>query len=194
VGTSPVQSLPAGYYANLLTSEYKNSPEFIQWMNSVLSIATDISNCLQFISSNFDLDFAVGNQLDILGEIVGVSRTVPFQPSGGVSPVLTDDTYRLLIKATIANNQWDGKINSLYGIWANLFPGGKISIIDNQNMTATIVITGSFSSIIEDMISHDMIVPRPQAVQYFYDFGILPFFGFGPNNAFIAGFGVGNWG
>lgn len=193
-GQTPTQSLQIGYYLNLLTSEYRVDPLFNQWLYSVLSIADDISNCLMFITSAFDLDFAVGAQLDVLGVIVGANRTVPFQPSSGVSPVLDDTTYRLLIKATIANNQWNGTIGTLYPIWTTLFPGGNIIILDNQNMTATIILTGSFSSIIQDLIVNGMIVPRPQAVQYNYIFGQLPFFGFGPANAYVAGFGVGHWG
>jgi len=194
MGQLPVQSIGTGYYADILTSQYRTTDEFNQWLNAVLAIANNTSNCLQFITSNFDLDYAVGVQLDTLGIIIGVSRVVPFQPSGGVSPILDDTTYRLLLRATIANNQWNGVIGSMYPIWVTLFPGGKISVIDNQNMTATIVIYGSFTSIIQDMITHDMIIPRPQAVAYNYVFGDIPFFGFGPANAYIAGFGVGIWG
>jgi len=194
MGQLPVQSIGTGYYANILTSEYRTAPLFNPWLNAVLAIANNTSNCLQFITSNFDLDYAVGVQLDTLGIIIGVSRVVPFQPSGGVSPILDDTTYRLLLRATIANNQWNGVIGSMYPIWVTLFPGGKISVIDNQNMTATIVIYGSFTSIIQDMITHDMIIPRPQAVAYNYVFGDIPFFGFGPANAYIAGFSVGIWG
>jgi Protein of unknown function (DUF2612) len=193
-GNLPTQALIQSYYSNILTSEYRVTNQFNQWLTVVLNIANDISNCLQFISSSFDLDFAVGVQLDILGQIVGVGRVVAFQPSGGVSPTLDDATYRILLKATIANNQWNGKIGSLYPIWAQLFPGGNIIIIDNQDMTATIVMTGTFTSIIQDLITNGLIVPRPQAVQYNYIFGSLPFFGFDLSNAFIAGFDTGKWG
>lgn len=194
MGNLPTQSLPDSYYSNILTSQYRTTVQFNQWLDVVMNIANDISNCLQFITSAFDLDFAVGVQLDTLGLLIGVSRTVPFQPSNGVSPVLDDDTYRILLRATVANNMWDGKIGSLYPIWNSLFPGGQITIVDNQNMTAIIVMTGTFSSIIQDLITNEMIVPRPQAVQYTYIFGSLPFFGFDLNNGFIAGFDVGNWG
>jgi hypothetical protein len=193
-GQLPTQSLTNGYYLNILTSEYRTTTQFNEWFTVVLNIANDISNCLQFITSAFDLDFAVGVQLDVLGILIGVKRTVPFQPNNGISPVLDDDTYRILLKATIANNQWDGTQGGLYPIWKQLFPGGQIIIIDNQNMTADILMTGSFSSILQDLITNGMIVPRPQAVQYNYVFGTLPFFGFGFNNEFIAGFGTGHWG
>jgi hypothetical protein len=191
--SSPIQVLPIGYYLNLLTSQYGEAEPFQRWLQAVLNIANDISNCLLSIGPAFDLNYAVGVQLDTLGTIVGVSRTVPFQPTGGVSPILDDTTYRLLIKATIANNQWDGKVGSLYPIWNNLFPGGHITIIDNQNMTADIILTGSFTSIIQDLITNDMIVPRPETVAYTYIVGDLPLFGFDLNNGFIAGFDTGKW-
>jgi Protein of unknown function (DUF2612) len=195
MGAFPTQSLPQTYYQDLLTSEYRPgpSPEFNQWLAAVLSIANDITNCLLSITQAFDLDFAIGVQLDVLGQIVGVSRTVNFQPSNGVSPILDDTTYRILIKATIAQNQWDGTIGALYPVWNQLFPGGKITIIDNQNMTATILVTGSFTSIIQDLIVNGLIVPRPQAVAYTFVFGTQPFFGFDTNNDLIAGFDIGHF-
>lgn len=190
---SPIQALTTGYYQNLLTSEYKQSPQMNAWLTALLNIANDISNCLISISTAFDLDYAIGVQLDILGVIVGVSRVVNFQPSNNISPVLDDATYRLLLRATIANNQWDGKIGSLYPIWQTLFPGGTIIIIDNQDMTATIVLTGAFSSIIQDLIVNGYIVPRPEAVLYNFEFGGLPFFGFDREDAFISGWDTGLW-
>jgi hypothetical protein len=193
MSTSSILSLPTGYYSNLLTHEYKDSQKFIDWLTAFLQIADDVSQCLLSMLTAFDLDYAVGDQLDMIGQLVGISRTVPFQPSLGTSPILDDDTYRLLISATIANNTWNGTIADLYPIWNKLFPGGRISIFDHQDMTATIVLTGSFSSIIKDLIEHEMIVPRPQAVQYTYSFNGLPFFGFNRSDTFVSGFNTGKW-
>jgi hypothetical protein len=181
------------YYSGLFTSEYKLSSNFNLWIDAVLNILNDITTCLLLMDYNFDLDYAVGVQLTTLGAIVGVSRTVPFQPSGGVSPILDDDTYRLLIRATIGNNHWDGNIDSLYPIWKTLFPGGTIVIQDNQDMTANVILTGSFTSILQDLITHGMVVPRPETVKYNYIFGALPLFGFDRNDGFIAGFDTGFW-
>jgi len=147
---------------------------------------------VQFDTS-LDLDSAIGAQLDALGEIVGASRTVGFTPSNGVSPVLDDDTYTLYIKAKIAQNQWDGTPTSLYYIWLTLFPSGNIVVADNQNMTATIFLSGSFTSIIQDLILNGYIVPRPEGVQYSYTFANLPAFGFDLDNSYVAGFDIGMW-
>jgi Protein of unknown function (DUF2612) len=189
----PIGALSIDYYLNLFTSEYKLAPNLNAWMAALLSPLNDTTTMLAGMTEAFDLGNAAGVQLDILGQIAGVSRTVPFQPSDSVSPVLDDATYTILIQATIANNQWDGTQESLQPIWATLFPTGRIAIIDNQNMSATVIIGGALSSIVQDLISNGLIVPRPEGVEYNYVFSNLPIFGFGPNTAIIGGFDRGLW-
>lgn len=181
------------YYLGLITSQYQNSTIFLTWLTAVLQIVADLQACLATITDAFTLSEAAGAQLDIIGNLVGVSRVVTFQPSNSVSPKLDDNTYVLLIQAKIAQNQWDGQLQSLYTIWQGLFPGGQISVQDNQNMTAQIFLSGSFSSIVQDLINNGYIVPRPEAVLYNYIFANLPTFGFDENNEFIAGFDIGDF-
>lgn len=179
------------YYLSLLTSEYQLAPKIKAFLTAILTPIDDLDACYDTMNAAFDLDSAAGAQLDVLGQIVGVGRVLPFQPSGGANPTLDDGDYRLLIRAKIAQNEWDGTIESLYPIWQSLFPGGTIAILDNQNMTATIILAGSFTSITQDMITNGLIVPRPEGVLYTYTFAGLPIFGFDRNDAFIAGFDTG---
>jgi hypothetical protein len=186
---------PLKYYLNLFTSQYKGSAKLNQWQAALMQPIDDLTNCLQTIDISFDIDNAFGSQLDVVGEIIGVSRTLSFQPSGGVSPVLTDDDYKLLLYATQAKNTWDGTIESIYRIWQFLFPNGLLAIIDNQNMTATITTSGSFSSIEQDLITNGYIVPRPEGVQYNASGGGITtgLFGFDRNDSTVAGFDVGKF-
>ena len=183
---------PLGYYLNLFTSQYKLSQKFLTWAQRCWQPVDDLTNLLSFISSNYDLDYAVGKQLDVCGLLLGQSRTLGFQPSNSVSPVLDDNTYRLLLKAKRVRNSWSGKTVDLYAAWQSLFPGGRIIINDNQNMTATIFVTGSFNSIILDLINNGYIVPRPEGVLYNYVTGNLPIFGADENNTYIAGADLGH--
>jgi hypothetical protein len=168
--------MPAlSYYLNLLTSEYQNATRLKTWLKSLLLPMIQLGNLFGCLSVRyFDLDQAAGAQLDILGQIVGAGRTVNFQPSGGVSPTLDDTTYRVLLKAKIAQNQWDGKIASLYPLW-------------------TIILSGAFTSIFQDLIEQGLIVPRPEGVEYAYSFPVLPAFGFDSSPGYIAGFDEGHW-
>jgi hypothetical protein len=194
-GNQPIENLPIGYYKSLLTHQYAlpAAPKLNKLLQVLLRKFDDVSQVLVRMDTALDLDAAVGAQLDMLGATAGAARTVNFQPRNGVSPILDDTTYRLYIKAKIAQNQWDGSISSLYPIWQTLFPGGSIIILDNQNMTADITLKGTFTSIIQDLITNGYIVPRPEGVLYNYLFGTLPFFGFGSSPGFIAGFGEGHW-
>jgi hypothetical protein len=205
-GNQPVQALPIGYYQNLLTSQYANSSKLQAFLYLLLKKFDDVSQCLVQMDTAFDLDGAIGAQLDMLGQIAGVSRTLPFQPSFDVSPVLNDATYRLLIMAKIGQNQWDGTQGALYAIWHNLFPTVTIAVADNQNMTATLFIGGLPSSILIDMIvgfaangatsgtvKNGLIIPRPEGVLYEFELGGLPAFGFDLDNSYVAGFDVGKW-
>jgi hypothetical protein len=132
---------------------------------------------------------------------VGFDATFAKNHSSGVavtstppSAILDDADYQLLLQAKILQNQWDGQADSLWAPWQTLFPGGNIYITDNQNMTCTVFLVGAFTPLIQQMITNGLIVPKPEAVAYIYDFPTLPLFGFGNlNPAFIAGFDIGNW-
>lgn len=194
-GNAPIENQPIGYYLQLLSSEYQApaSPKTRTFLLAMLQKFDDASQCLVTMDLAWDLDTAVGVQLDTLGQIAGVSRTLPFQPTGGGSPILGDSDYRILIKAQIAQNQWDGTIDSLQAIWQSLFPGGSIEIVDHQDMTANIIMSGAFSSIVLDMINNGMIVPRPEGVLYNYGTSNLPIFGFNGDGVYISGFDDGKW-
>jgi len=157
-------------YLSLVTSEYADKPNFIAWLTAVLGPADDTASAGGSFAGAFDLDSAVGVQLDILGLIVGVSRTVDFQPSNGVSPVLDDDTFRVVLQARIAANAWDGTQPGLYNLWSTIFPGISLQYVDNQDMTATATVTGLSSSIEQDLIVHGYIVPKPMGVAVTYQF------------------------
>ena len=198
-GAEPIESLPIGYYLGLLTSQWSppNSPKTNAFLQFLLQKFDDVSQCLISMDLAFDLDFAVGAQIDALGKIVGAGRIVGFQPTGSVSPILDDATYRIYIKYKIVANQWDGTIPGLYNAWREIFtpasPPLSILIADQQNMTADVIVTGASSTILIDLVNNGYIVPRPEGVLYNYGFGSLPVFGFDRNDAYQAGFDLGKW-
>ena len=162
----------------------------IGWLADNLQLFQDVLACANGFDANLDLSQAVGAQLDVLGVILGQPRTVSFQPSDSVSPVLDDATYRLLLQATVYRNHWNGLLQSLRTIWNNLFPSGVLLFTDNQNMTVNFYIAAPFTSIIQDLISNSLIIPRPQGVLYAYSFAELPLLGFDFENATISGWAM----
>lgn len=185
--------LDVNYYLRLITSQYQKSANMLAWLTANGAVYADIVACADSFSTAFDIDAAIGVQLDVLGTIVGQPRTMPFQPSNGVSPVLDDATYRLLIRARAMQNHWNGKISGLWTIWKRLFPGGFLLIQDHQDMTVSFYIGVGLTSILQDLIVQGMILPRPQCVLYNYTFATLPMLGFDRNDDYIAGFDVGHF-
>lgn len=152
-------------YRRLLTSEYKTKPKLTSWLLWLLSEGLTHASVLQEVLEAFDLDLATGKQLDVIGRITGVSRLLSFYPADGSSPVMDDDTYRLVIKARIIQNYWKGNLDELYEAWAVLFPDIILQIQDMQDMTFNVVIVGEFTTLMRELITNGYIVPKPEGVR-----------------------------
>ena len=146
-------------YLDLVTSEHQDQPNYIAFLSIFLQGQVDLMNLYATFPVLFDVDYAVGAQLDAVGARVGESRNVEvpltgvyfawdtvgvgwnqgvwqgqFDPDEGIVR-LSDDAYRQLIKATIAANHWDGTVPSAYEVWEIAFGAGNVEMKDNQNMT-----------------------------------------------------------
>jgi hypothetical protein len=92
------------------------------------------------------------------------------------------------LQAKIAQNQWNGLIGSVYAMLNSLFPGSGILLVDNANMTVTVLLTGgTLTPIQEQMIVAGLIIPRPQGVLYTFEYAVLPAFGLDLETTFIQG-------
>jgi len=163
---SPDNSRAVSYYNGLFTSQYQMSSNLLLWGEFLFGVLNSVGDVARTLCGDFDIDYAVGNQLDIIGEIVGQNRTLSFQPSSSPSnPIMDDELYRLVLKCKVAINHWDGKIQSIESKWQKIFPDTLISIVDNFDMSMTVsVIGGELEAIVQEMIQNDMIIPRPQGV------------------------------
>lgn len=155
-------------YLALVAGQHADKPKFIALLSMLLQPVADIIALLESLPSAFDLDTAVGKQLDVVGEWVGRSRTITvplpgvyfslgvaglgldegtlrgqFDPTSGLLN-LSDAAYRTLLRATIAANHWDGTIPGAYAVWDELFSalGYGILIVDNGDMSMVYALTG----------------------------------------------------
>ena len=214
-------------YLDLITSEYQNQPQFNAMVAFMVAIPVQVQALLgQMIGtvapSIFDLSTPpVGNQLDIIGEWAGASRTVnipitgvyftwdgaytvgwdygTWQPSNQPSSIvqLPDDAYLTLILAQIAANNWDGTTNGAYKIWDILFPHFTILIQDNCNMSyALAIIGGIVDSLTLTLITQGYIQLRPEGVQiseYLVSVDTNPAFCWDIETIDCQGFDQGSW-
>lgn len=158
-------------YLDNITSEHRDKPKFISWLSKNLEIIDGAYLLMKEMDSNFDLDNAIGVQLDKLGTIIGRSRILSFQPVNGYSPILDDEMYRLVLKTKIAMNNWGGTVPEMYDIWDNIFGQDDdldLQLEDNQDMSFNAYITGYVDPIQQELIQHQYIIPKPEGVRVNY--------------------------
>ena len=155
-------------YTKLVSSEHRTAPQFMATIAADVQPYVDLQNLLASIPGLYDIDLAIGEQLDAVGAWVGFSRNIkeplagvyfswgtdgvgwgqgvwkgPFDPVSGVVS-LPDDIYRVVLLAIIALNKWDGTVPGAYDAWNTSMAaeGYRILIQDNQDMTMAMAFLG----------------------------------------------------
>lgn len=212
-------------YTDLITSEHNTRPNFMLTVATVLQPFADIMELLNGIPALFDLDNAVGEQEDFVGQWIGLSRSLhtpisgvyfslddanlgldlgilqgPFDPTNGII-ILPDDQYRLLLRAQIAINQWDGTIPGAYAAFAQVFAGtgNSVLIFDEGGMHMALGLVGpNPNPITLALFAGGYFNLRPSGVQIdaFYTPGAVgaPFFGLDADTTTIGGLDHGAFG
>lgn len=178
-------------YLALLTTEHADKTTFVATVAASIDPLTKLQAVLHGWVSDFDLETAIGVQLDVIGQWVGRSRHIraplvgvyftwddaasdgwdfgawqgPYDPSSGLVD-LPDDAYRLLLKVKVLANRWDGSIPGAYAILSAAFgPTTTIVIQDNQDMTMVIGVSGARLSTINQAILTQSYLPlKPEGV------------------------------
>lgn len=211
-------------YLDLVTSKHRDKPDFIATLSFILQPILDTQAVEAGLYLSFDMDVAIGAQLDVVGEWVGQSRELsvpltnvyfslgvaglgfgqgtwkgPFDPSTYLVS-LPDDSYRLLLRAKALNNSWDGTVQQAYDIWDVIFEGTGFGLLiqDYGNMHMLFAITGPIPDAVTlALFTGGYLNNRPSGVKVdgyaTPSVPDTPYFGFGAENASVAGFGVGAW-
>lgn len=214
-------TLDVSYYIEKIPPLHAGKPKFTATVAMVLQPFVDARNLLESMETVFDVDSAVGVQLDATGLRAGIKRTIDVpipdlwfsfdDPARGADrglwkdtnaqqtgvSSLDDDTYRRLIYAKIAANQWDGSIEGATNALQKFFSstGCLVFANDNQDMTMTMAVSQEIPTLIELAILDAGYLPlKPAGVAIIYQITSVdgaPLFGFDVENDYIAGFDVG---
>lgn len=209
-------------YISLVPASNANQPIFIETLSLDLSTPLRVQELLASLIPLFDLSTPpVGDQLDIIGEWVGISRNIStpisgvfftwdstaevgwdygtWQSEGNPANItsLPDDAYLVLILTKIAANIWDGTTNNAYQIWNRLLVGTGITILiqDYQNMSYSMGIVGDIiPSLTLALITGGYIPLRPEGVEIKnYFVGSAPFFSWDTDSTTLQGWDIGKW-
>ncbi len=152
-------------YLDLLSPEHRNQPKLTAWLTAALSPLNDTQTCLAGVAPAYDLDTAVGAQLDALGIVLGVSRVLNFQPTSG-SSTLDDTNYRLVLRAKILANQWDGTREQYEKMVDEIMAGCHVVLADNEDMTMDVAfIDKTAGGLTGELLEHGYLLPAPSGVK-----------------------------
>lgn len=118
------------YYADLLIIQYRNKPKAKATIELLADLFT-VDLLPLNVKNAFDLDTAIGVQLDSIGKYMGITRT-------GVDldnnpQTLDDDDFRTLIKLFIVKNYSDATLYEMKEIMFQYF-GNDIMLFDYKGM------------------------------------------------------------
>jgi len=143
-------------YLSLIISQHGDQPRYVYTVAiSVLAMVQGLHTA-RLLPTLFDLDTATGQALDFTGQWIGLSRRITVQETNFFSwdtddlgwdeaewsslysddhatVVLDDEHYRLVLRARVASNQWDGTRDGAYDAWHKYFAplGYQVLIQDN---------------------------------------------------------------
>lgn len=138
------------YYENLLIIEYHGLPRakatIGQWVDCMTgdAIMTELWDA-------FDVDTAIGAQLDAIGKFVGIGRNG-----------LNDEKYRTIIKFKILKNNIGTSMKEIDDAIYEYF-GNQVIVNNNKNMSLTYIVNNELGSLIPILISEDLL-PAPLGV------------------------------
>lgn len=211
-------------YLALITPAYRSKPKFTAMIRAIVDPIVAQQAFLEHLPIDFDLDVAIGVQLDVVGQWVGRTRFVnvpianvwfswdtayrgweqgvwyqsQYDTPDGITR-LDDETFRTLLRAKIAANNWDGTLPAAKEALEIIFPGGETQLVitDNQDMTITFGVAGVIPSALFIALLSDGYLPlKPEGVRADYLITTVDgsLFGFDVQNEFISGFDTGAWG
>ncbi|MDD3310942.1 DUF2612 domain-containing protein [Pseudodesulfovibrio sp.] len=208
-------------YLSLITSLYREQPKFIALCEALVRPLVDVQNLLLEIRDAFDLDSAVGVQLDATGLWVGRSRDLetplagvyfswnesgvgwgegtwkgPYDPATGITS-LQDDFFRLLLRAKIAANSWDGTTAGAREIWNQLFSASGMMIVqqDCQDMSMIVGVAGVVpDAVFKALLTGGYLPLKPVGVRIrYYALPVVAgaLFGWDCDSEAVSGWGAG---
>lgn len=167
------------YYSNLLILQYHDKQKAIDTVEALVDPVI-MDQLPLAVENGFNLDTAIGAQLDSIGKYAGVTRTgAGFQ---GNVITLIDDDFRILIKIAIIKNASGSSLYDIQNLLFIFFPGGEITVNDYQNMRLSYMIDSSFvDDDLAQLFVTEGLLPFPMAVGHstvIHTTPINQFFGF----------------
>lgn len=142
------------YYVNLLIIQYHSLPRARGHIEAIVDAAM-IYDLVVAVGNAYDIDTAVGVQLDVLGAYIGVDRLATGTP-------MSDADYRIVLSITIGKNNGNASLSSIDEIADAVFAIPYL-LFDTLDMALWYVFEDADKSAVEDAEALGLF-PKPAAV------------------------------
>lgn len=203
----------------LIENQLRESPNYIEVIRLLAEDFDDASDVYDYIAKNINVLNARGVWLDLIGDIVGVSRVFEkeIQPvffgfddqpnttgfgqarfremddKTTASSVLNDDDYRVVIIGQIARNYGDVSEVGVATSVLNMTQADNVLVYQSGPATFSVYVIGMISDNIKSILTGTDLIPRAAGVKMNLFFsGDDNIFGFA-DQLEIKGFGVGHF-
>ncbi|MGL5282517.1 MAG: DUF2612 domain-containing protein [Plesiomonas shigelloides] len=191
-------SLPDRIYA-----QYRNSPKAVAWYNITPHMVGKFATATYIVRNMWNIDEMGGEQLNIIGRVVVQPREFTGQialnpglfddaefgddenavfaaPTVDQDAQMSDELYRLAIKAKILKNNSDATIESILDGMNLLFPNAEVlRVTDGDDMSFSVEFYGNITELERWALRNASFVPKPQGVRF---------------NGFLEGVGLAEFG
>jgi hypothetical protein len=146
------------YYQDLLILQYKNKPKARGHIASNVSplIIFELSNA---VKNGYNIETAIGKQLDVLGKYAGISRVLS---DGSITELQDDTNFRKFVKFKIVKNYSNHSLQSIDKMFYDFF-GVLVKVDDNFDMSINYTIYGDLT--LAKILKFENLFPKPMGVK-----------------------------
>lgn len=179
---------------NRIYAQYRSKPKAVAWYNITRRLAAQIADAATAVRIMYSIDYAQGEQLNIIGRIVVVPRDFMGEitmetamcasdvndpaefgdtsamcstPSVDQSMTMSDNLYRLAIKSKILKNNSYATIEDIINGMNFLLPNAQVTrLVDGEDMSFSVEFYGQISDLERWALVNASFVPKPQGVKF----------------------------
>ena len=151
------------YYADLLILQYKTQPKARATIKALIKELYGSGSLLDLVNG-FNLDTAVGKQLDTLGKYIGLNRQVKVNIGSSDTNILTDEQYSILLKLKLVQNTNFSSTSQIRAALYELFPN-DIRLFDPRTMVYEYQLSTLFNDLVNVIVAEELL-PLPMGVGY----------------------------
>lgn len=177
-------TIPTRIYA-----QYRGKPRSVAWYNITRTIGGQFADVFQNIRTSYNIDTATTDELNVIGRIVVMDRGYEGQiifdpirwgsgsrwggsgvrymtPVGAGSFEVSNDIYRILIKAKIAKNNSDATVEGILQSIATITDIQAVRLFDYEDMSFAIEFGETLDSVTRFALNNFNVIPKPQGVRF----------------------------